>query len=137
MSYASRLRENYSLTYEIEPEVLAANIEALNDCAQACTSDAGDDLNEPSVNEMVRCIGLCMDCADICTATVRIISRQTKDDVKVTERLLEACIGVCKACGDECERHAQMHQHCLVCAQVCRRCERACQELLEAIRRST
>src|SRR4029077_1968737 len=56
MSYASRLRENYSLTYEIEPEVLAATIEALNDCAQACTSDAGDDLNDPSVNEMVRCI---------------------------------------------------------------------------------
>jgi hypothetical protein len=35
--------------------------------------------------------------------------------------------------GDECELHADMHEHCRICAEACRRCEQACQELLAAI----
>ena len=38
-----------------------------------------------------------------------------------------------KACGDECEQHAQMHEHCRVCAEACRRCERACADLLATL----
>ena len=30
--------------------------------------------------------------------------------------------------------HAQMHEHCRICAEACRACERACQELLAALR---
>ena len=41
---------------------------------------------------------------------------------------------VCRSCGDECGRHAQMHEHCRVCAQACRRCGQACEELLAAMR---
>jgi Domain of Unknown Function (DUF326) len=29
--------------------------------------------------------------------------------------------------------HAQMHEHCRVCAQACRRCEQACQELISTL----
>jgi hypothetical protein len=49
----------------------------------------------------------------------------------VTRPLLEACAAICKTCGDECERHARMHEHCRVCAEVCRRCELACREFLK------
>jgi len=48
--------------------------------------------------------------------------------------LLEACVAICKSCGDECERHAQMHEHCRVCAEACRRCEQACRQLLAAMK---
>jgi uncharacterized membrane protein len=75
-----------------------------------------------------------MDCADVCAATVRVISRQTNYDVNVTRLLLEACATTCTSCGDECERHAQMHEHCRMCAEACRHCERACQDLLAAMR---
>jgi hypothetical protein len=37
------------------------------------------------------------------------------------------------ACGDECERHAEMHEHCGICAEACRACEEACRELLAAM----
>jgi hypothetical protein len=96
------------------------------------SADADDDLSEQDLTEMVKCIRLCWDCADICTATLGVVSRQTASDARVTRPLLEACIVTCKSCGDECEQHAQNHEHCRVCEQACRRCEQACRELLGA-----
>jgi hypothetical protein len=112
--------------------VLATTIDALNDCAQACAADA--DLSEQNLPELVKCIRLCLDCEDVCAATVGVASRQTEYDAGVTKPLLEACAATCTSCGDECERHAQMHEHCRVCAEACRRCEQACRELLAAMK---
>jgi hypothetical protein len=114
--------------------VLAAAIDALSDCAQACTADADADLGEQNLAEMVRCIRLCLDCADVCTATIGVISRQADYHPGVTGPLLEACVAICKSCGDECERHAPHHEHCRVCEQACRRCEQACRELLGVLK---
>jgi hypothetical protein len=112
MSYAKQLLDTYPRTFNVDAGVLAAAIDALNDCAQACTADADDDMSEQNVTEMVKCIRLCLDCADVCTATVGVTSRQTDYDANVTKPLLEACVATCKSCGDECERHAQIHEHC-------------------------
>lgn len=133
MSYASQLLETYPRTFNVDAGVLAATIDALTDCAQACTADADDDLSESDVADMVKCIRLCLDCADICTTTAGVISRQTEYDANVTRPMLEACMAACKSSGDECERHAMMHAHCGVCAQACRRCEQACRELMMAM----
>jgi hypothetical protein len=133
MSYASQLLESYPRSFNVDAEVLTAAIDALTDCAQACTADADDDLSEPNVAELVKCIRLCLDCADICTTTAGVASRQTDYDANVTRPLLEACIASCKSCGDECRNHAAMHAHCRVCEQACRRCEQACRQLLSAI----
>ncbi|HET9970231.1 MAG TPA: four-helix bundle copper-binding protein, partial [Streptosporangiaceae bacterium] len=111
-----------------------AAIDALSDCVQACHADNAADLGEQNVTEMVTCIRLCLDCADICTATAGVTSRQAAYDADVTRPLLEACVAICRSCGDECERHAPMHVHCRVCAEACRRCERACRELLDAMK---
>src|SRR5580692_9449459 len=126
--------DTYSRTFDVDADVLAAAIDALSDCAQACNADNAADLGEQNVIEMVKCIRLCLDCADICAATVGITSRQTESDANVTRPLLQACVAICKSCGDECERHARMHEHCRICEQACRRCEQACQELLDAMR---
>ena len=133
MSYARQMLETYPRTLSVDAGVLAGTIDALSDCAQACTADVAADLGEHDVTEMVRCIRLCLDCADICTATLGVLSRQAEYDASVTRPLLEACAAICRSCGDECERHAPMHAHCRVCAAACRRCEQACRELLDAM----
>ena len=75
---------------------------------------------------------LCLDCADVCTATAGVIGRQAEYDASLIRPLLESCVAICRSCGDECERHAHM-PHCQICAEACRRCERACRELLDAL----
>jgi uncharacterized membrane protein len=134
MSYARQLLDTYPGADAADAGVLAAAIDALSDCAQACTADADADLGEQNLAEMVRCIRLCLDCADVCTATIGVISRQADYDPGVTRPLLEACVAICKSCGDECERHAPHHEHCRVCEQACRRCEQACRELLGVLK---
>ena len=134
MSYARQMLDTYSSSASADAEVLAAAIDALSDCAQACNADVDADLSEQNLANMVTCIRLCLECTDICTATVGVISRPAAYDASVTRPLLEACVASCRSCGDECERHAQTHAHCRVCEQACRRCEQACRELLAALK---
>jgi hypothetical protein len=134
MGYARQLLDTYPTSAPVDAGLLAATIDALSDCAQACTADVDADLSEQDVTEMVVCIRLCLECTDICTATVGVISRPAVYDADVVRPLLEACAASCKSCGDECERHAQMHAHCRVCAEACRHCEQACRELLAALK---
>src|SRR5260370_38518462 len=65
MSYAKQMLDSYSRTIKVDNGVLAANIAALNDCAQPCAADVAADLGEQDVAEMVKCIRLCPDCTDI------------------------------------------------------------------------
>jgi uncharacterized membrane protein len=134
MSYARQLLDTYPASASADAGVLAAAIDALSDCAQACIADVDADLSEQNVAEMVTCIRLCLHCADVCTAAVGVVSRPAAYDADVTRPLLEACVAICKSCGDECERHAPMHRHCRVCAEACRRCEQACRDLLAALK---
>ena len=133
MSYARQLLDSYQGTLNVDVALLAAAIDAMSDCAQACSADNDADLGERDVTEMVRCIRLCMDCTDICTAAAGVISRPANYDPDVTRPLLQACAAICKSCGDECQRHAHM-PHCRICAEACRRCEQACRELLNAMK---
>jgi hypothetical protein len=134
MSYAWQMLDAYPGDFNVEARPLTAAMDALIQCAQACTADTDADLRERNVADLVKCIRLCMDCADICATTVRVVSRQTEYDANITRPLLEACAATCKSCGDECEQHAQMHEHCRMCAEACRRGERACRDLLAAMR---
>jgi hypothetical protein len=85
------------------------------------------------VRELVRCIRLCLDCAEVCDATGRIVTRQTEPDLRLIRATVEACSVACLACAEECDRHAAHHEHCRLCAEVCRRCKNACDELLATI----
>ena len=134
MSYARQMLDSYPRTVNLDAGVLAATIDALSDCAQACTADVDADLSEQNLAEMVRCIRLCLDCVDVCTATVGVTSRLAEYDANVIRPLLQACVAICKSCGDECERHAPHHEHCRVCAEACRRCEHDCRELLAVMK---
>jgi hypothetical protein len=134
MSYARLLLDVQPVSSPVDVGLRAAAIDALNDCAQACIADTDADLGEHDVAEMVTCIRLCLDCADVCAAAAGITSRQSAYDPEVARPLLEACAASCKSCGDECERHASMHEHCRICAEACRRAEQASRELLNAMK---
>jgi hypothetical protein len=86
MSYARQLLDTYPGSAGTDPGVLAATVDALSDCAQACTADVDADLSEQNVTEMVTCIRLCLACTDICTATVGVISRPAAYDANVPGR---------------------------------------------------
>jgi len=131
MSYARQMLDTYSQPLAVDAGLFAAAIEAASDCAQACNADTDADLSEQNLAEMVMCIRLCLDCTDICTATAAVLSRPAERDLSATRQLVGACVAICQSCGDECERHAHM-PHCRVCAEACRRCERACRDLLES-----
>jgi len=134
MSYARQMLYTYPGTWEVSEDVLAAAIDALADCAQACIADTDADLSEQNLAEMVTCIRLCLNCTDVCGATLGVASRQATYDASVVKPLLEACVAICKSCGDECQRHAPHYAHCRVCAEACRRCEQACRDLLAALK---
>jgi len=136
MSYARQMLGTYPSddTFGAHKDALAEVIDAASDCAQACTTDNDADLSEPHVADMVACIRLCQNCADICAAVVSVVSRPYDWDVRVIRPLVEACAAICGSCAAECERHAPEHAHCEVCGQACRRCEQACSELLAVIK---
>ena len=91
MSYARRMLDTYPRTLDLDRGLLAATIDAVSDCAQACTADTDADLSEQNLAEMVTCIRLCLDCADVCTAIIGVTSRQASYDASVTRPLLQAC----------------------------------------------
>lgn len=134
MAVAEQMLDTYPRDFNVDKTVLARCIEACSGCAQACTLCADDCLSEEHVGSLVKCIRTNLDCADVCAATERVISRQTEYDANITRAVLQACIAACRSCGDECERHAEDGmEHCRICAEQCRRCEQACEELLVAV----
>ena len=88
MSYARRMLDTYPRTLDLDRGLLAATIDAVSDCAQACTADTDADLSEQNLAEMVTCIRLCLDCTDVCNATSGVLSRLAQYDPDATRPLL-------------------------------------------------
>lgn len=135
MSYAKQMLDTYPRDFNLDAGQLADAIEALYNCAQACTACADACLSEEKVAHLIKCIQLNDNCADSCLHAGRALSRQTEYDANYTKAVLQACVQACRSCADECEQHAEKMgmEHCRVCAEACRRCEQACQTLIDAI----
>ena len=119
----------------LDTDALAHCIDDCFSCAATCTSCADACLGEETVEELVRCIRLDLDCADVCVTTGRVLTRQTAFEPQLARHLLETCAQACRICAEECERHAEHHEHCRICAEACRRCEEACNDLLSTVGR--
>jgi hypothetical protein len=133
MSQAAAMLDTYPADLGgIDTTALVACIDACVDCAQACTACADACLSEDMVAELTKCIRTNLDCADICDATGRVLSRHTGYDANLTRAVLQTCAQACQTCGNECAQHTHM-RHCQVCADACRRCEQACRQLLDAL----
>jgi hypothetical protein len=74
-----------------------------------------------------------LDCADLCGATARVLTRNPSGPGDLARALVEACVIACVECADECEKHAAHMEHCRWCAEICRACEQACRAVLESM----
>ena len=113
-------------------DILVACIEECFDCAQTCTACADACLSEPSVAELTETIRLNLDCADVCAAAGALASRRTGSNDLVVRMMIETCVSACRVCAEDCEQHTHM-PHCVVCAEVCRRCEAVCRQAAQTI----
>src|SRR3954447_7168909 len=98
-------------------------------CAKMCRSCADACLAEDL--DMVQCITLCLDSADICDAAVNIALRQTGSHDQILRETFELCARACDASAAECEKHD--HEHCKLCAQMCRECAEDCRNAAMAV----
>ena len=133
MTRAQQMIETSPNEAPVDAGSLAELIDSCFECAQACTACADACLAEQNPQMLNRCIRLDLDCADVCDATGRVLSRQTAFEPQMARATVEACARAVKLCGDECEQHAEHHEHCRVCMEACRRCEEACNNVLSAI----
>src|SRR5882672_2783434 len=93
-------------------------LDALNACTEACTVCADACLGETAdFDGLRRCLRFDLDCADVCLAAARVLTRQTETPNEIVHAQLHACVVACQACADECARHAGHHEHCRLCAE--------------------
>jgi hypothetical protein len=115
-------------------EFYAETLAALATCASTCTACADACLAETEhFDQLRRCARASLDCADVCVATERVLTRQTETPHELVHAQLHACIVACQVCADDCEAHANMHDHCRICADACRHCQERCNLLLGEI----
>lgn len=98
-------------------------------CASMCTACA--DACSAEKMDMRQCIRICSDCADICEATAKLSVRRTGQNIEMLAAMLETCIRACEVCAAECEKHD--HDHCRLCAEMCRECTNDCRKALPTV----
>ena len=98
-------------------------------CSAICTSCADACSAEEQAHEMRQCIRLCLDCADVCAAVARLATRRTGSNPILLREALQLCITACDLCAEECARHD--HEHCRLCAEMCRETGRDCRAAIE------
>ena len=103
-------------------------IEACVACLVACEMCSDACLTESDNAMLVACIRLDRDCAEVCSAAVRMMARGGP----LTAIMCGACADACDACAAECEKHAAHHEHCRICADACRKCADACRKMQAA-----
>lgn len=114
-------------------DAVTACIKACYACSESCTICADACLGEDRIDNLRRCIRLNLDCAAICQVTGQLSARQTETDIAMLGKQLETCAAACASCAEECEKHAGMHDHCKLCTESCRACERACNDLMAVL----
>lgn len=101
-------------------------ITAANACAAACRQCATACISEDNPKMMARCIGLDLECADICSATAASLARSGEH----AQALSLLCAQACETCSAECGKHSM--SHCKHCAEACKRCADLCRTLLKS-----
>lgn len=100
MIHAQRMIETNPVP--LDAGALAECIEACFGCAQACAAYADACLGEEDIQMLARCIRLDLDCADVCNATGKILSRQVAFEPEMVGATLWACAEACRRCESAC-----------------------------------
>jgi hypothetical protein len=130
MSDATRMLLATPAHHGLDTAVLAEAIDAVANAGLAATACADACLDEYDIRR--DCISSCLTAADLADVTARLLSRNARWDRTVAHSLVDVCAKALSSCASHCEDHADTAKHCGVCAEACRRAERACQQLLTA-----
>jgi Domain of Unknown Function (DUF326) len=103
---------------------------ACADCLRECESCAHHCANlvASGKKDHLRTLGTCADCAEVCTAAAKVVSRHGP----LTGTICESCAKACDMCAAECEKHAN-DEHMKRCAKACRDCATACRDMLKHV----
>jgi hypothetical protein len=115
---------------DLDMSTMQECIEALSACMQACIMCADADAGEG----MGRCGAMCSNCADVCDTMMRMMLRTSGYDMQVMMSMMEACVTMCRACSAECMTHAEMSEHCRMCAMACDQAVTAMEKMMGAMK---
>lgn len=117
----------------IDEDALVIGVQECLHCAQSCTSCADICIGDPTATHLGRAASVALNCADMATTVVRVLSRPTAYDRTVTEAALRALIETCRVGYEEHRKHASENDACAICAEACRKCGQACRHLLGSL----
>lgn len=118
---------------DTKKDALISCIQSCFDCGQACVTCSDACLGEKNVEKLKDTIRATADCGDICLATGKILSRLNSPDWNVIKAQVNSCLTIVRQCGMLCNEHRSHHEHCGICADLCRSCEIACTNYLKLL----
>jgi hypothetical protein len=71
--------------------------------------------------------------ADVATTMMHMMMRPTGYDASVMMPMMQACIAMGMACSAECMMHADMADHCRICAMACDAMVESCRSMMAAM----
>ncbi len=114
----------------VDPQMARFKVvaKAADDCARICNTCSVHCARIAASGEAHHLITLrhCLDCADICSTTSSVVSR----DGPLADLMCTACAEACKRCGEACQKHGN-DPIMKACAAECFKCEKECRELLK------
>ncbi len=101
-------------------------IQRLLDCATSCKRCAASTVEKPGITSMDYCVKIIRDCAELCFATAKLLTRNSE----LGHELLPLCHKICLQSAEECRK--QEHAHCKECEEECTQCAEECHAHLDA-----
>jgi Domain of Unknown Function (DUF326) len=103
---------------------------ACADCLLACEScsDHCARLVASGKKDHLTTLQTCADCAELCGAAAKIVSRNGP----LMMTVCEACARACDICGAACEKKPD-DKHMQECAKACRDCAKACRQMIQQV----
>ncbi|WAB82851.1 hypothetical protein OVN20_06930 [Microcella daejeonensis] len=114
---------------EMDMQRMQAAMDACAACEQACTM-CGDACG---MEGMGRCASMCASTADMAGTMMRVMMRPAGMHAEAMSMMLQTTAMMMRACAEECSMHAEMAEHCRLCAKTCLAAAEACDDMRMAM----
>jgi hypothetical protein len=114
------------------PMEMTMDMKLMQQCIEACAAaeQAAVMCADAAMGEgMARMMSMCANTADMTHTMMRMMMRPAGYDLASMMGMLEATMMMCRACATECGMHAEMSDHCAMCAEVCTNAVAAMEDL--------
>lgn len=125
--------ENAALSHGIPTSSFRECAKANADCQRECDSCALHcaEMLARGHQDHYTTLRACLDCADLCSAAAKIMSRSGPFSAEICD----ACAEACRRCGDACKQHPD-DPRMKDCAEHCQHCEKSCREMARTARQT-